>query len=127
MGAGQCDLYKGTHGDNPDNIPEELKGKIRLPSDDSQLKHIFRDAEGHLPDTPENRRLLTEVANDRSSHAGRDIRGNDWNIMKTEDGSQIWVISRDGKIQNGGINNPPRVWDDDTGLNINPFKKRGER
>ena len=25
MGAGQSDLYKGTYGDNPDNIPDELK------------------------------------------------------------------------------------------------------
>ena len=25
MGAGQSDLYKGTYGDNPDNIPDFLK------------------------------------------------------------------------------------------------------
>ena len=45
MGAGQSDLYKGTYGDNPDNIPDELKGKVKLPENDAQLKHIFRDNE----------------------------------------------------------------------------------
>ena len=42
MGAGQSDLYKGTYGDTSDNIPEALKGKVRLPENDAQLKHIFR-------------------------------------------------------------------------------------
>ena len=55
MGAGQSDLYKGTYGDNPDNIPDEFKGSIKLPENDSQIKHIFEEREGHLPDTPENR------------------------------------------------------------------------
>ena len=47
MGAGQSDLYKGTYGDNPDNIPDELKGKINMPSNDAQLKHFMREEEGH--------------------------------------------------------------------------------
>ena len=55
MGAGQSDLYKGTYGDNPDNIPDELKGKVIIPDNDAVIKHIFRDKTGHLPDTPENR------------------------------------------------------------------------
>ena len=41
MGAGQSDLYKGTYGDNPDNIPDELKGDVKLPDGEAQLKHIF--------------------------------------------------------------------------------------
>ena len=125
MGAGQSDLYKGTYGDNPENIPDELKSKIKLPPDESQLKHIFRDAKGHLTDTPENRQTLVELANDRSFHVGKDMRGNDWHIKYNEDGSQLWVTSRNGVIQNGGINNPPLPWDDDTGLSFNPFRKRG--
>ncbi len=31
MGAGQCDLYKGTYGDNVGNIPSELSG-ISMPN-----------------------------------------------------------------------------------------------
>ena len=49
MGAGQSDLYKGTYGDNAKNIPEELQTRIKLPANDAQLKHILRNAEGHLP------------------------------------------------------------------------------
>ena len=63
MGAGQSDLYKGTYGDNPDNIPDEFR-------------------------------------------------------------SQTWVISRNGVIQNGGINNPPHPWDEMTGLSRNTFRGR---
>lgn len=58
MGAGQSDLYKGTWGDKIENVPDELKEKIKLPQNESQIKHIFREAPGHLPDTPENRKLI---------------------------------------------------------------------
>ena len=64
MGAGQSDLYKGTYGDNIENIPDELKDKkdasnrkVTLPQNDSQTKHIFRRDAGHLPDTKENRKI----------------------------------------------------------------------
>ena len=121
MGAGQSDLYKGTYGDNSDNIPNELKGKIELPKDDSQLKHIFRNAKGHLSDTPENRKLLQDLANDERFHVDIDKRGLDWNAKMLDDGSQLWVISRNGIIQNGGINRPPRIWNNITGFNDNPL------
>lgn len=124
MGAGQSDLYKGTYGDNAKNIPEELQTKIKLPANDAQLKHILRKAEGHLPDTPENRRLLEELANDVGAHAGKDIHGNDWNIRDLEDGSQMWVTSKNGVIQNGGLNKPPKSWDEFTGLSQNIVKRR---
>ena len=124
MGAGQSDLYKGTYGDNPDNIPDELKGKVKLPENDAQLKHIFRDEEGHLTDTPENRKLITELANDERAHIGKDSRGLDWNVRLNDDGSQLWVSSKNGAIQNGGINNPPHQWDAETGLSRNLFKGR---
>ena len=51
--------FKGTIGEKtPSNDVVN-----QLPANDSQLKHIFRKAEGHLPDTPENRQLVTKVAN----------------------------------------------------------------
>lgn len=121
MGAGQSDLYKGTYGDDPNNIPDELKGKIKLPESDSQIKHIFRNAKGHLEDTPENRKLLLDLANNTEYHAGKDSRGNEWHFKNLDDGSQIWVSIRNGVIQNGGINNPPHSWDDRSGLSTNIF------
>lgn len=126
MGAGQSDLYKGTYGDNAKNIPDELQFKNKLPVKDAQLKHIFRDRPGHFSDTPQNRKLLEELANDLSAHAGKDIRGNDWNIRDLDDGSQIWVQSQNGIIQNGGINRPPRAWDEYTGLSRNIMESRGD-
>ena len=127
MGAGQSDLYKGTYGDRPENIPDELKGKISLPDNDAQLKHIFRKEAGHLPDTPENRKLLLDLANDSSAHVGKDLRGLDWNSRINEDGSQLWVSSKDGVIQNGGINNPFHPWDKTTGFSKNVFKGRRKK
>lgn len=124
MGAGQSDLYKGTYGDNPDNIPDELKLRIVLPKDDAQLKHIFRKAIGLLSDTAENRKLLQELANDKSCHIGKDSRGLDWHVRMNEDGSPVWVSSRNGVIQNGGVNNPPHKWDEMTGLSRNLFRGR---
>ena len=122
MGAGQSDLYKGTYGDSIKNIPDELQVKIKLPPNDAQLKHIFRNKEGHFSDTPQNRKILEDLANDVTAHAGKDIRGNDWNIRELDDGSQLWVSNKNGVIQNGGINRPPKPWDEFTGLSRNVMK-----
>ena len=122
MGAGQSDLYKGTYGDNPENIPDELKGKVKLPKDDSKLKHIFRDEEGHLPDTPENRDMLVKLANDEKYHLGKDKWGNDWHARNNEDGTQDWVEHRNLNIWDGGRNQVPKDWDEETGLKYNPLR-----
>ena len=100
-----------------------MQYKNKLPSNDSQLKHIFRNKPGHISDTPENRKMLEQLANDLSAHIGKDMNGNDWNVRNLEDGSQVWVQSRYGIIQNGGINKPPRPWDEFTGLSRNLMKR----
>ena len=61
---------------------------------------------------------------DVDAHAGKDIHGNDWNIRDLEDGSQLWVTSKNGVIQNGGLNKPPKPWDEFTGLSQNIVKRR---
>ena len=127
MGAGQSDLYKGTHGDNLDNIPDELKGKVRFPENDSQTKHIMRDDEGHLPDTKENRERLLKLANDVQYHIGKDNRGIEWNAKINKDGSQDWVSHRDSIIQDGGVNKIPREFDVETGLKNNARKSTSWR
>ena len=50
--------------------------------------------------------------------------GLDWHAKTNEDGTQIWVTSLNGEIQNGGINNQPIDWNEETGFNYNP--KTGE-
>ena len=127
MGAGQSDLYDGTYGDNPDNVPDELKEKVKLPENDSQLKHIFRDSPGHLLDTSENRKMLLDLANDSKYHIGKDVSNNlDWNSKLINDGkSQLWVSTKNGVVQNGGVNTPPIKWDIETGFSYNP--RKGEK
>jgi len=39
------------------------------------------------------------------------------------DGSQTWVRHQNGTINEGGNNKIPRKWDNNTGLNNNPFKR----
>ena len=90
--------------------------KISLPENDAQLKHIFREGNGHIIDTPDNRSKILNVANDKKNYLGRDARGNDWYAKTESDGSQIWVRTRNGKVDNAGVNTTPRTWDDETGL-----------
>lgn len=122
MGAGQSDLYKGTYGDNPDNIPDELKDNVKLPDDDSGLKHIFRHKAGHIDDTPENRKMLIELANNKRYHLGKDKWGNDWHARINNDGTQDWVEHQNQRISDGGTNLSPKKWDDITGLKYNPLR-----
>ena len=76
------------------------------PSDDSQKKHIFREADGHLPnDTPENRALL-ESAISPNNLEGTNEHGVSTYRLRQADGTEVWVQVRDGKIQNGGVNGP---------------------
>ena len=126
MGAGQSDLYKGTYGDNIQNIPDALKGINKLPKDDSQLKHIFRKERGHLEDSPQNRQRIIDLVNDLKYYGGKDQRGLDWYYKKLDDGSQLWATTRNGIIQDGGLNNPPQLWDERTGLSHNIFGAKNE-
>ena len=82
----------------------------------AQLKHIFREGNGHIIDIPDNRSKILNVANDKKNYLGRDARGNDWYAKTESDGSQIWVRTRNGKVDNAGVNTTPRTWDDETGL-----------
>ncbi len=123
MGAGQSDLYEGTYGDNPENIPDALKGHIKMPKDDSQLKHIFREDEGHLPDTPENRKLISDLANDMDYYIGKDKWGNNWHVRQNSDGTQDWVEHQSQVVSDGGRNVIPKEWDENTGLKYNPLRR----
>ncbi len=89
---------------------------IVLPVAVSELAHIFREAEGHIADTPENRALLLEVANDPAGSLSTDRYGNDWSARILEDGRQVWTQTRNGKLINGGINDTPRLANLQTGL-----------
>lgn len=96
--------------------------KVSLPMNNSQLKHIFGNREGHVPDTPQNRQKLIELANNSSKYLGKDKYGNTWHAEINSNGEQWWVRFREKIVNEGGLNARPKQWDPQTGLNNNPFK-----
>ncbi|MBR0424727.1 MAG: filamentous hemagglutinin family protein [Clostridia bacterium] len=122
MGAGIHGGFGGTNG--------SLSGKGKsqsLPTKEAQLKHIFSGKNGHLTDTPANRSRLINLANDNSKFIGKDKYGNSWNAETNKDGSQTWVRYQNGTINEGGLNSKPRPWNNETGLNNNPVKRRRKK
>jgi hypothetical protein len=86
------------------------KGAATLPTKPGQLRHIFRNAPNHLADTPANRQLLVDVASNSANRLGVDRFGNVWSTLTRADGTQVWVATRNGVIQNGGLNQVPRAF-----------------
>ncbi|MDO4795655.1 MAG: hypothetical protein Q4A28_06935 [Brachymonas sp.] len=96
--------------------PVTSQHKVPFVLKENRAPKIFGNREGHLPDTPENRNLLLNVANDSSTTLGKDKLGNTWSAKTFPDGSQVWVQTRGGQIWNGGLNNPPKSFNPTTGL-----------
>ena len=85
---------------------------------EKDANHIFRKSPGHLPvDTPANRQLLTNTASNPKNSLGSDKFGNQWYAEVRPDGTQVWVRVRNGQITNGGVNQTPKTYDPQTGLN----------
>lgn len=93
--------------------------EIKINDKNGQDKHIFRNKEGHLSDTPENRQLLKDVASDINNRLDIDSRGNEWYVKILSDGKQVWAVVRNNVIRNGGINDIPRPFNKQTGLSKN--------
>ena len=96
--------------------------KNKFPTNDAQLQHIFREAEGHLLDTPANRSLVENTVNNSQNIIGKDMYGTQWYAQLQPDGSQVWVRTYNGTIINAGINAVARTFDPQTGLKNNPLK-----
>ena len=96
------------------DVKEGLNNHI--PDNKSIICHIFRNAEGHVLDSPQNRELLENVANDVDCFLGKDKYGNEWYAKILEDGRQVWVEVRNNVIFEGGINEIPKIWNPDTGF-----------
>lgn len=59
---------------------------------------IFGPRKGHIIDTPENRKILLDVANDPKSIKGFDKHSLGWHSRELPNGDQIWVQTRNGQI-----------------------------
>jgi hypothetical protein len=57
---------------------------------------------------------LEEVT--KTTPLGKDKFGNKWYAQTQNDGTQIWVQARNGKIINGGLNKTPKTFHSETGL-----------
>lgn len=83
---------------------------------DNKAKKIFGTREGHIVDTPQNRELLINIANDTNNILGNDKFGNTWSAKLLDTGEQVWTQTRNGQIINGGINKIPKKFNSETGL-----------
>lgn len=81
-----------------------------FPPNPDNFKHILREGTGHLVDTPANRDLLLSTENNLDYLRGPDAYGNSVYTQTQSDGSQIWVLTKGGVIQNGGVNSQPRIY-----------------
>ena len=87
----------------------QLRAAIKFPSQRAQLMHIFRPKH-NIIDSPENRLMLLEVANNPAYRMGIGQYGKEVYAYTRSDGSQIWVEVMNGIIQNAGINMRPGVF-----------------
>ncbi|WP_434523946.1 DUF637 domain-containing protein [Photorhabdus asymbiotica] len=107
------------------NSESSVRSNNQITIPKSRVGHIFRKAEGHVADTPENRKLILDVANDKTAILGGDRYGNSWSARMLPDGTQAWVQTRGDTVINAGINNPPKSYDPQTGLSS--LKPRGSK
>ena len=94
-----------------------------FPKNESQIKHIMRDAKGHLLDNIQNRALLISLSEDKSAFLGKDKNGVEW-YSKMIGKKQLWVSVRNGIIQNGGLNDYQVSFVPNEGLKVHRFIRR---
>ena len=100
------------------------KKEITIYDKHGQDKHIFKNEPGHIPDTPENRKLIIDTVLDKKNYVEQCKRGTYWYEKILPDGKQVWVAVRDDTIiRNAGINEIPRIFDKETGFLRNIGKK----
>lgn len=126
MSKGPSGIFDGTRGNGQGKL-ELGSGSNTFPSNRSQISHIFGNREGHLPDTPANRRLIGDLANDSGCLLGSDMWGKEWYARINPDGTQVWATVLNGIIQNCGENAEPRPWNPGTGLSDSEQKRNGFR
>ena len=90
------------------------------------INHLFDDRPGHLPNTPENKKVIMDLVKDPENFVGDALRwGHSWYGKTLPNGQQLWAEVRGDKIINCGRNEEPKEYDPETGYSANkkPIKK----
>lgn len=96
---------------------EEEKLNNNFPDNPSVAGHIFRSEKGHYAvDNQEARNEILSVANDKANYLGSDKYGTNWYGKSFQDGTQIWVKVREGKITDAGKNLKAKEFNPETGM-----------
>ena len=118
----------------PDKIKldEKENGKVenKLPEKPSQLEHMFKEREGHLKNTQQNKEIIIRMANNKEFYLGKsknEYTELEWYAQILDNGKQLWASVRNGIIQDCGINNTPRPFEEETGLCRNTKKRKKKR
>jgi len=93
-------------------------GRNEFPDQEAQLKHNWRKGKGHVEKTPENKKLIYDVANDPEYYLGPDDRGHHWYGKILKNGKQVWAKVRNNEIVAWGVNKPGNIkyYNPETGL-----------
>jgi hypothetical protein len=73
----------------------------------TQANHIFSGRPQKFSDTPANRALITDLANNTYNYLGKDRFGKSW-YAETVGGRQHYAYTQNGVIKGAGYNIPPR-------------------
>jgi len=65
--------------------------------------------EGHLKRTPENEKLIHDVANDPKYYLGPDKHGHHWYAKILKNGKQVYAEVRGNIMESWGINEPGNI------------------
>ena len=115
------EFYPGSQEQGPTVIMQEdaTKGGTAAEQfvlNENRATKIFGARDGHILDTPANRDLITNVANNPATKLGTDKFGTTWSAQIQADGTQVWVQTRNGQVWNAGVNTTPKPFDPNTGL-----------
>lgn len=104
-----------------DTFPHRLN---KFPENKNSLHHLFRNKEGHIAGTIENKEMLLNLVQSAKNCSG-EIEGVIWYSKLEKNGEQLWacVWRETQEIRNCGINKKPRIWDPDSGYNINRLNR----
>lgn len=82
-----------------------------------EVPHVFSKAKGgqapkygHVYDTPENRRIITETFTDQNNFIFKDKHGNKFFAKLLPDGTEAWVRKYNDKVYSAGINDTPKYF-----------------